>query len=162
MPLLRSGGTDSAENPALTTFFRLLNSLASANPRLELDPECISEITQYCGLLESLKPFEVLFTQQGQHGWHNPSSVTPPELRVLFLSTLGLFGSPRQHPQLTRMGFQPPGTPELCLHTSCNLAALCPVFSDLHWLCAGVCESLQGTGNLHQAEHGAVPRRQLL
>lgn len=48
--------------------------------------------------------------------------------------------------------------PPHLLQPSCSLFC----FSDLHWLCAGVCEPLQGTGNLHQAEHGAVPRRQLL
>lgn len=41
-----------------------------------------------------------------------------------------------------------------------ELSDLC--FSDLHRLGAGVCEPLQGAGDLHQAEHGAVPRRQLL
>lgn len=44
------------------------------------------------------------------------------------------------------------------LEPSCCL--LC--FSDLHRLGAGVCEPLQGAGDLHQAEHGALPRRQLL
>lgn len=47
------------------------------------------------------------------------SSVTLPELMVW---------NPQQHPQHTRTGVQPPGTPGLCLQTFWNLPAVCCVF----------------------------------